>query len=170
MRAANQGDAAAYRRVLEALAPFLRGAVRRGFARCGLGPEDVEDVVQETLLAIHLKRHTWDERRPLGPWVQAIARNKLADNLRRRKTHKNIPIDDIIDGLAAEDSQPALVSSDREKIVGALSGRKRDIVTAISVEGLSIKETAAKFGLSEVAVRVALHRGLKALAEAFRGQ
>src|SRR5688572_7699094 len=84
MRAANRGDADAYRHVLEKLAPMLRSAARRGFARYGSGPEEVEDIVQETLLALHLKRHTWDERQPLLPWVRAIAHNKLIDSLRRR--------------------------------------------------------------------------------------
>ena len=74
MRAANAGDDIAYRRLLEALAPLLRQVVRRGFARSGFGNCDVEDVVQETLLAIHLKRQTWDEDEARTPWVtQSLA-------------------------------------------------------------------------------------------------
>src|SRR6185295_18968038 len=80
MRAANAGDEIAYRRLLEALAPLLRQVVRRGFAHSGFGNCDVEDVVQETLLAIHLKRQTWDEDEALTPWVMAIARHKLIDS------------------------------------------------------------------------------------------
>ena len=60
MRAANGGDAAAYNRLLTRLAPAVRAVARRGLSRAGLGPEEAEDVVQETLLAIHLKRHTLD--------------------------------------------------------------------------------------------------------------
>ncbi|MGB7915625.1 MAG: sigma factor, partial [Rhodomicrobium sp.] len=84
MRAANAGDNQAYRRLLEALTPFLRMVVRQGFARAGLSGSEVEDVVQETLLAIHLKRQTWDAEQLFTPWVRAVARNKLIDNLRRR--------------------------------------------------------------------------------------
>jgi RNA polymerase sigma-70 factor (ECF subfamily) len=83
MRAANGGDTAAYNRLLTRLAPAVRAVARRGLGRAGLGPEEAEDVVQETLLAIHLKRHTWDPSLPLGPWVRAIARNKLIDSMRR---------------------------------------------------------------------------------------
>ena len=97
MRAANAGDEIAYRRLLEALAPFLRQIVRRGFTRSGFGNCDVEDVVQETLLAIHLKRQTWDEDEAITPWVTAIARHKLIDSLRRRGRHVELPIDDFLD-------------------------------------------------------------------------
>jgi RNA polymerase sigma-70 factor (ECF subfamily) len=86
MRSANAGDSKAYRRLVEALTSFLRMIVRRGFTRAGLSGSDVEDVVQETLLAIHLKRQTWDADQlftPFTPWVRAVARNKLIDNLRR---------------------------------------------------------------------------------------
>src|SRR5436853_548694 len=69
MRAANAGDAMAYRRLLQALAPTLRSAARRRLARAGASESDAEDVVQETLLAIHLKRHTWIEADPIGPWI-----------------------------------------------------------------------------------------------------
>jgi RNA polymerase sigma-70 factor (ECF subfamily) len=83
MRSANAGDSEAYRRLLEALTPILRMIVRRGFTRAGLSGSDVEDVVQETLLAIHLKRQTWDADQLFTPWVRAVARNKPIDNLRR---------------------------------------------------------------------------------------
>ena len=92
MRLSLEGDDAAYARVLSELAAFLRRTVRQGFARSGIGPEEVEDVVQETLLAIHLKRHTWDPAQPLVPWVRAVATNKLIDNLRRRGRHVHVQI------------------------------------------------------------------------------
>ena len=147
MRAANAGDSKAYRRLLEALTPFLRMIVRQGFTRAGLGGSEVEDVVQETLLAIHLKRQTWDADQLFTPWVRAIARNKLIDNLRRRGNRTDLPI---------------------ERLLSILGGRQREIVQAICVDGASIKEASAKFGISEGATRVALHRGLGALAAAYR--
>ena len=84
MRAANRGDAAAYNELLASLAPVLRSVTRRGLARGGLPVEDAEDIVQETLLAVHLKRQTWDESLPFMPWLRAVARNKLLDAVRRR--------------------------------------------------------------------------------------
>ena len=168
MRAANAGDDIAYRRLLEALASLVRQVVRRGFTRSGFGNCDVEDVVQETLLAIHLKRQTWDEDEAIIPWVTAIARHKLIDNLRRRGRRVELPIDDLIDVLPAETSKERLSSRDAERLLSVLSGRQRDVVHAISMEGMSAREAADRFRISEGAVRVALHRGLSALAVACR--
>jgi RNA polymerase sigma-70 factor (ECF subfamily) len=169
MRAANRGDAEAYRRVLEALAPKLRALARRGFARYRLGPEEVEDIVQETLLALHLKRHTWDERQPLLPWVRAIAHNKLIDNLRRRGRQQEVPIDALLPALSLDAEPAASAGLDAGRMLASLSGRQRDIVHAISIEGHSAAEVGRRLGMTEGAVRVALHRALKSLATAFRG-
>ena len=167
MRAANAGDEIAYRRLLEALAPFLRPIVGRGFAIAGFGNSDVEDVVQETLLAIHLKRQTWDEHQALIPWVRAIARHKVIDSLRRRGQRVELPIDDLLEVLPAESGTEQLSSRDTERLLSILRGRQRDVVRAISIEGMSTREAADRFRMSEGAVRVALHRGLSALAVAY---
>jgi RNA polymerase sigma-70 factor (ECF subfamily) len=169
MRAANRGDSDAYRTVLESLAPLLRSLAKRGFARYGSGLEEVEDIVQETLLALHLKRHTWDERQPLLPWVRAIAHNKLVDNLRRRGRQQEVPIDDFAPALALDAEPAASASLDAGRLLDSLSGRQRDIVRAISIEGASAAEVGRRLGMTEGAVRVALHRALRALASAFRG-
>ena len=169
MRSANRGDADAYRRVLEYLAPMLRGLARRGFARGGRGPEEVEDIVQETLLTLHLKRHTWDERQPLLPWVRAIARNKLIDNLRRRGRQQEVPIDDLAPALALTPEPAASAGVDAGRMLASLRGRQRDIVRAISIEGASAAEVGRRLGMTEGAVRVALHRALRSLAATFRG-
>src|SRR6478736_2146990 len=168
LRAANAGDEIAYRRPSEALAPLLRQVVRRGFTRAGFGNCDAEDVVQETLLAIHLKRQTWDENEALTPWVTAIARHKWIDSLRRRGRHAELQNDDIIDVLPAETPTERLSSRDAERLLSVLSGRQRDVVRAISIEGMSAREAADRFRMSEGAVRVALHRGLSALAVSCR--
>src|SRR5262245_35924226 len=106
MRAAINGDAAAYNRLLTSLAPAIRADARRGLGAAGLAAEEAEDIVHETLLAIHLKRHTWDSTMPLGPWVRAIARNKLIDAMRRRGDRAYVPIDDVVDTLAADAEEP----------------------------------------------------------------
>ena len=167
MRAANAGDEMAYRRLLDALAPFLAQVVRRSF-RPGFGNCDVEDVVQETLLAIHLKRQTWNEHEAITPWVTAIARHKLIDSLRRRGRHVELPIDDFLDVLPAEIPTERLSSRDAQRLLSVLRGRQRDVVRAISIEGMSAREAADRFKISEGAVRVALHRGLSALAVSYR--
>ena len=170
MRAANRGDAAAYRCLLDELAPVLRGMAARSFARFGLGVADVEDVVQETLLAVHLKRHTWSEQLPLLPWVFAIAQNKLIDSLRRRGRRVHVPIDDLSEVLAVDTEATIANSVDADRVLARLEGRDRDIVHSISIEGASTRQVAERLGMSEGAVRVALHRALKALAQSFRGQ
>lgn len=148
---------------------MLRGVARRGFARQKIGSEDVEDVVQETLLALHLKRDTWDERQPFLPWLHAIARNKLIDNLRRRGRQVYVEIDSIDELPAGDNGQaPELNGVDAERLMARLQGRQREIVVAISIEGASARQVAERLGMTEGAVRVALHRALKSLAKAFR--
>lgn len=168
MRAANRGDTVAYRRLLEALTPLLRMVVRRSLSRSNRGATDAEDIVQETLLAMHLKRHTWDERQPLEPWIKAIAHHKLVDCLRRRGFHDSVPIDDYLEILADTPTQADLTAGECADLLSTLQDRQRQIVQGISIEGRTAREMAEQLSMTEVAVRVALHRALKALAQACR--
>jgi RNA polymerase sigma-70 factor (ECF subfamily) len=168
MRRARRGDDEAYRRLLGQVAIWLRAVVRRGLASAGRGPAESEDIVQEALLAVHLKRETWDPSRPVGPWLRAIARHKLADHLRRRGFHDHVDIDDWADApeLAVETETPDVIDSRR--LLASLPERQRAIVREISLEGHSAADVAARLGMTEGAVRVALHRALKALAAFYR--
>jgi RNA polymerase sigma-70 factor (ECF subfamily) len=168
MKAAMKGDEGVYRRLLAELGRSARAMARAAFARARLGDADVEDAVQETLLAIHLKRHTWDPSQKLGPWVNAIARHKIIDAMRRRGARRAEPIEDFQDFLAAPEEEDPHALSDAKKLMEALSPRQRDIVQSISLDGQSIASTAARLDMTEVAVRVALHRALKALGAAWR--
>jgi RNA polymerase sigma-70 factor (ECF subfamily) len=170
MRAANAGDATAYRRLLRSLEGALRSVARRGLGGAGLAGDEVEDVVQEILLAVHLKRDTWHARRPLLPWIHAIARHKLVDALRRRGRRPHVSIDDVAESLLAEEPAPAPVPAMLDRLVQGLPERQRDVVRAISIEGASIREAAQRLHMSEGAVRVALHRGLVALGARFAGR
>src|SRR6202048_5233666 len=102
MRSANAGDSAAYHRLLKSVTPVLRAAARRGLARAGQAVDQAEDVVQDILLAVHLKRHTWDANAPFAPWLFAIARNKLIDALRRRGRRIFVNIDDFGEPIPSE--------------------------------------------------------------------
>ena len=170
MRSARQGDDEAYRRLLGRVAIWLRMVVRRGLSTAGRGMEESEDVVQEALLAMHLKRDTWDDVRPIEPWLRAIARHKLADHLRRRGWRDHVDIDDWSNSieLAVDVEAPAIIDSRR--LLETLPQRQRAIVQAISLEGQSAADVASRLGMSEGAVRVALHRALKALAAFYRGE
>jgi RNA polymerase sigma-70 factor (ECF subfamily) len=168
MRASLAGDEVAYRRLLAEIGRSIRPLVRGAFYRSRLGDGDVEDVVQETLLAIHLKRQTWDASQRLMPWVNAIARHKVIDAMRRRGARRIEPIEDFEAVIAAPEAQDPHARSDVERLMESLSPRARDIVRSISLEEQSITATATRLGMTEVAVRVALHRALKALADAWK--
>jgi RNA polymerase sigma-70 factor, ECF subfamily len=168
MRAAMAGDETAYRKLLTELSHVLRGIVRRGFAGVGVPRDDVEDVVQDVLLAIHLKRHTWDRAMPLGPWISAIARNKMIDDLRRRGRRQEVAIDLTEFDIAGDDQQSSIDARDVDRILDTLSEKNRDIVRGIAIDGRSAREVADRLGMSEVAVRVALHRSLKTLSETYQ--
>jgi RNA polymerase sigma-70 factor (ECF subfamily) len=166
MRAALTGDAGAYRQLLVSLAPHVRAVARSRCRRLGAPEGEVEDLVQEVLLTIHLKRGTWDQSRPIGPWVAAIARNRLIDVLRRRR-HITVPIEDLRPAGCPRDLTPQLSTRDIA-LLGHLKPQQREIVRSISLNGSSIRETADRLQMTEGAVRVTLHRALKALAVFYR--
>src|SRR5512144_3356664 len=105
MRLAISGDDGAYQRLLRSVTPVLRAAARRGLSRAGQGVDQAEDIVQDILLAVHLKRHTWDTSAPFAPWLFAIARNKLIDALRRRGRRVFVNIEDFVEVLPGETPQ-----------------------------------------------------------------
>jgi RNA polymerase sigma factor (sigma-70 family) len=170
MQAAIAGDAVAYRQFLVAITPHLRSVARYRHCKLAACEGDAEDIVQETLLAIHLKRGTWDQSRPIGPWIAAIVRNKLVDTLRRRGQHVVVPIEGVIDTLGDEERADELSRGEIDVLLKKLNGQQRDIVQSISLNGGNVRETAGKLNMSEGAVRVALHRALKKLAVLYRSQ
>jgi RNA polymerase sigma-70 factor (ECF subfamily) len=168
MRLARRGDDDAYRRLLGDVTVRLRAVVRRGLATAGRSGADCEDIVQETLLAMHLKRDTWDETRPITPWLRAIARHKLADYLRRRGFTDHVDIDDHADAPELAVEVDAAASLDSRRMLASLPERQRRVVQEISIEGRRAADVARNLGISEGAVRVTLHRALKALAVLYR--
>ncbi len=170
MRAAMAGDTKAYSRFLSAVTPHLRSMARRRCDQFGAPMSEAEDVVQEVLLAVHLKRGTWDPGRPIGPWLSTIVRNKLIDSLRRRGRHVNVPIEDVMETLEAEEQADKLDRLDAENLLQRLGDPQRDIVRSISIQGAGVRETAERLKMTEGAVRVALHRALKSLAALYRSE
>jgi RNA polymerase sigma-70 factor (ECF subfamily) len=169
LRAANEGDARAYRAFLETLGRQLRAFFRN---RLSARPDAVEDLVQDTLLAVHVQRHTWDPERPLRAWVLAIARYKLVDSMRAhgRRDALHEPLDDESEWLASSAAADAHEARrDLARLLGHLPERQRAPIVHMKLEGLSVIETAALTGQSESAVKVGVHRGLKALTARLRG-
>ena len=161
------GDGAAYHAFLKDLSMHLRAFFRRRMH--GL-PDEVEDLVQEALLAVHNQRHTYDPGQPLTAWVHAIAKYKLVDLLRRRAARdlRTDPLDDVPEILAHNDSDAAAARLDLAKLLERLPDRQRLPIVHMKLEGLSVVETARVTGMSESAVKVGVHRGLKALAAMIR--
>lgn len=168
MRAAIKGEGAAYQRLLTDLSRTLRATVRRGLGGTEVSGADAEDVVQEVILAVHLKRHTWDQSKPIGPWIMAITRNKMIDEIRRRGRRTEVPIEGLLDVLEADGQDDAIHAYDAKRVLNGLKGKNRDIVQSIAIDGHTAADVAKKLGMTEVAVRVSLHRSLKALADTYQ--
>lgn len=163
------GDGRAYREFLCALGTHLRAFLGR---RLSQRPGEVEDLLQEVLLAVHNARHTYRAEQPLTVWVQAIARYKLADHFRafaRREALHDPLADDEGELFAVEDGEPAQASRDLGKLLQQLPDKQRLPIVHVKLQGLSVEETASLTGLSSSAVKVGIHRGLKALANIIRG-
>lgn len=160
------GDAAAHAELLSRMATLLR----RYFAR-KLGPsdQDVEDLVQETLLAIHLKRETWDAAQPFTAWAYAIARYRLIDIYRRRRVRRSEPLESA-EALFAEETGDSSAHADVDRLLSELPERQRAVLKAVKLDELSTAEAAARTGMSESAVKVSVHRSLKALMRRVRDE
>lgn len=162
-RAGLAGDGRAYARFLQVVTPVLRGIVRAKGP--SLGPEAHEDIVQDILLAIHLKRQTWRPDSPVRPWLYAIARHKVVDAFRARGNRTELQIEDFAEILPAEPGADPTERGDVLKVLSRLDPRSAEVLRAIGVDGEEVGEAGRRLGMSDVAVRVAFHRGLKRLAE-----
>ena len=120
--------------------------------------------MQETLLAIHQKRHTWREDMAVRPWLYAIVRYKVVDAFRARGRRVQVPVEDFADLLAAPEGVDPTERGDVERVIGRLDTRAATIVRAIGLDGASVAETAGALAMTETAVRVALHRAMRKLA------
>lgn len=160
---AQSGDDVAYRQALSLLAARLRAFLKRRLS--GL-PDEVEDLVQETLLALHLQRGTYDPTLPVSAWALAIARHKLVDLWRRRGRRDSLhdAIDDVDEQLLTAEVEEAGTRRDLQTLFEALPPAQRQAIVLTKLEGLSVSEAAARTGASESAIKVQVHRGLKRLA------
>ncbi len=161
------GDETAYRALLIKLSEHLRIFYRRRLKHL---PVEVEDLVQEALLAIHNQRHTYDPAQPFTAWAYAIARYKLVDLLRRRGRRELLTdaLDDSNDLLVASDADASEARRDLNQLLATLPARQRDAIVHVKIDGRSVAETAGLTGTSESAVKVSIHRGLKTLAKRMR--
>lgn len=164
---AQAGDEAAYRVCLARIGARLRGYLKR---RMLDQPDEVEDLVQETLLALHLQRGTYDPALPLSAWVVAIARHKLVDSWRRRGRRELLhdELDAVDERLLVAEPDDGGARRDLGRLLEELPQAQRLAIVLTKLEGLSVAEAAGRTGASEAAIKVQVHRGLKRLAALVR--
>ena len=159
------GDAAAHRTLLDRLSGRLRAYYKSRLARIGRSAAEAEDLVQEALLAVHIQRHTYDPSEPLTPWVHAIARYKLIDHLRATKASlAELPIEAAGEIVAQDDHAGAESAYDLRRLMKRLPEKMRRAIECVKLEGLSVAEAAEECDMSKSAVKINVHRGLRALA------
>jgi RNA polymerase sigma-70 factor (ECF subfamily) len=167
MRAERRGEAVAYERMLTEVATALRRSLAPRLVRVGLGAHEAEDLVQEILIGLHGKRHTWDPARPFLPWLHAIARYKLIDFMRnrRRETRRRVdlPLEDWLEIVESPADEANRSTWEVDRHLAVLPVSQRRIVRAIAVEGASVRNVAQGLATSEGAVRVMLHRAIRRL-------
>ncbi len=165
MLAGLDGDAAAHKALLTRLSAYLRAYFKTHLARIGRSPADAEDLVQETLIALHTRRHTYDRSQLLTPWVYAIARYRLVDFLRRSKASvTDVAIEEAEEVLADDDPSSVESGLDLQKLMAHLTPKTRQAIQLVKLDGLSVSEAAARSGMSQSAIKVSVHRGLRALS------
>lgn len=156
-----QGDAVAHGQLLTQLALLLRRFYQRRLTR---DYPEVEDLVQETLLAVHTRRATWDENQAFTAWAYAVARYKLIDHLRRQRLRVTVNIDDCDELFGAEPTEAEDASRDVNDLLAELPAAQRTAIELTRIEGLSVEEAAARSGQSVSGIKVGVHRGLKKLS------
>ncbi|GAB3740815.1 sigma-70 family RNA polymerase sigma factor [Silanimonas algicola] len=167
--AGRQGDERRYARALHECAVLLRRFTAARLQRMAPGMiGETEDVVQECLLALHLKSHTYDATQPFEPWLYAVARYKLIDLLRRRQPGREVSLDLLAETqefAGDSDATEPQAGADLAVLLAHLPEKQRRPIELVKLEGRSVAEAAASTGLSMSAVKVGIHRGLKALAK-----
>ncbi|WP_068076834.1 sigma-70 family RNA polymerase sigma factor [Novosphingobium lentum] len=159
------GNAASHAALLRALVPVLRAFYRR---RVGDG-DAIEDIVQETLIAVHTRRISYDRERVFSAWLFAIARYKMIDHFRR--TRQTCPIEDVEDILfAAGFEDEANARMDVDQLLAALPEKQARAIRETRIDGHSVADAARTAGISESDVKISVHRGLKALSARIRGE
>jgi RNA polymerase sigma-70 factor (ECF subfamily) len=159
-----RGDAGAYRQLLATLVGDLRSFFRH---RIALGADEIEDLVQETLLAIHAKRETYDAGRPFTGWLFAIARHKLIDRYRLQASRGTVPLDQVREPTSETDLERQIARHDVAVVLEELPAKQAAAIRCVKLEGLSVEEAAIATGQSIPAVKVGIHRGLKTLLARF---
>jgi RNA polymerase sigma-70 factor (ECF subfamily) len=167
MRLAQRGDQRAYASLL-----VLLTGVTRQFARGRLGAVAwIDDVVQETLLAIHGARQTYDPARPFAPWFYAIASSRMIDAIRRerRVASRQVATDVLPEPVARGSGRDDIDVDAVHAALASLPPRQREVIERLKFRDESVREVSSGLGMSESAVKVTAHRGYRALRRLLGG-
>jgi RNA polymerase sigma-70 factor, ECF subfamily len=178
MRQSQDGDRAAYQRLLTEVRDVLKPFVRNSFMRLGMPPDNgLDDVLQEVLLGIHGKRATYNPGQKFMPWMYAIARYKIIDFLRR--THRErkrfvtlegeLEIAELFSDFDAGGTGASGAKRDAEVMLSELPDKQRTVLRLVKLEGLSVSEAARRTGYSESDIKITTHRAIKVLRDKFKG-
>lgn len=162
MARAQDGDKAAYLRLLREITPYLRSRVRRWHKEAW----DIEDTVQDILLTLHSIRHTYDPSRPFGPWLVGIADRRAIDRLRRlgRTIRRETELDmEHHAPTTLQESHMVLDKGHLEEAIGSLPPVQRKAIDLLKLKELSLKEASSETGLSVASLKMATHRALQSL-------
>lgn len=167
MVASLDGHARAYQALLRLCAERLRAYFRRRMA----GREaDAEDLVQETLIAIHRKRASYDPSLPFTAWLHGIARYRLIDHLRREYRRAPLPLDEQLEAADGVAVDAILAEIDVASLLSRLSPKQADAVRLTRLEGHSVRDAAELSGQSEPSIKVNVHRGISRLIAVVKGK
>lgn len=157
MRAAQQGDESCYTQLLREIGTWLTRYYHRR-----MHASQVQDLVQETLMSIHTKRHTYDPAQPFGPWLAAVARHRWIDHLRKQSRAVEV---ELFDTIAANDrTDEGSYARDLEVMMQEIPEQHAHVIRLVKIEGHSIAEVSRATGHSEASVKVMIHRGIKRMA------
>ncbi len=155
MQAALTGDKAAYNNLLTHVKQWLHAYYSKR-----IGPEHIDDLVQETLMTVHTKRHTYDPTKPFGPWLSAVAKYRWIDFLRASKSNLSVELDEeTLPGSSNHES--ILAKHDLEKLMGHLPTKQAKVIKMVKLQEMSMKEVSDATGQSVSSVKVTVHRGIK---------
>lgn len=172
MRASQDGDQKSYRTLLSEVLPVLRGVVGKRWRN----RQDVEDIVQDILLSVHSFRHTFNPSRPFLPWLMTIAMRRIADAARRKNARaaNETTVDVMPETFSGNDTKSFEQTSDDQELVRAaltsLPPAQREAVELMKLQGLSLQEASDHTGKSIASLKVTVHRAMKAMRQALKGE
>ncbi len=168
MAAAQEGDRAAYRRLLLAITPYVRAIA----ARLLTHPSEIEDAVQNVLIAVHEARRSYDPSRPFRPWLAGIARHRVIDQRRvsHRRMAREVPLTGVHEQIASPERPPAASEAGLPWAISQLPATQKLAIERLKLAEQSLRVVALETGISAGALKVATHRGLRRLRSLLLGE